>query len=414
MTDESQNEHDETAYDADASARSEAGRLRRLMRRMPMPLLVIAGGILVFSLLMASKPETKPNDRKERVWSVAARTVAYDIYEPSISVFGELRAKREVRLRALVSGEVVDTDANFEDGARVSKGDLLLTIDPFNYDTRLDEAKAQMKGAQALLTERKASVSLAYQDYKRAKQLFNKGTVSKKTLDDRSTDHTIKKARRDQQQSVVDRLAVQVKRAQRDLDNTKVVAPFDGYLTAISARSGRVLNPNDQIAVLFDADNFEVVFNLSDAEYGRFLQRNAEIIGRSVQVAWDVGGERINLAAVIKRVGAQISQTTRGVDVYAEVEGPLPPNVRGGAFVSVNMTAQPIPDVMPIPKDALYGDNQAYRILAGRLEPVALNDYIDDGEHILLRSGLEAGEQVLLTRFNEAAPGVAVKVMETR
>ena len=340
--------------------------------------------------------------------------MAYDVFEPRISVFGELRAKRKVRLRALVSGEVVAADAKFEDGARVAEGELLLTIDPFNYETRLDEAKAQLKGAKALLTERKAATQLAYQDLKRAQQLFDKGTVSKKTLDDRKTDHTIKKARRDQQQSVVDRLAVQVKRAQRDLDNTKVVAPFDGYVTDITARQGRVLNPNDQIAVLYDADNFEVVFNLSDAEYGRFLQRNAEIIGRPVNIAWDVGGERIELTATIKRVGAQISQSTRGVDVYAELEGPLPSNVRGGAFVSVNLTAQPVPDVMALPKDALYGDNQAYLIVAGRLEPVQLNDYIDDGRNILLRSGLEAGTQVLLTRFNEAAPGVAVKVMETR
>ena len=278
----------------------------------------------------------------------------------------------------------------------------------------MEEAEAQLKGAKALLTERKASVRLAYQDLKRARQLFEKGTVSKKTLDDRSTDHTIKKARRDQQQSVVDRLAVQVKRAQRDLDNTKVVAPFDGYLTSIAAREGRVLNPNDQIAVLFDADNFEVVFNLSDAEYGRFLQRNAEIVGRPLAIVWEVGGERIELAAIIKRVGAQISQATRGVDVYAEVEGRVPSNLRGGAFVMVELTAQPIPDVMPIPKDAIYADNQAYRIVAGRLEPVVLSDFIDDGERILLRSGLQAGDQLLLTRFNEAAPGVAVKVMETR
>lgn len=390
------------------------GRLRRLMARLPMPVLVLMAGVLVFSLLLASKPETKVRDRKERVWSVAARTVSYDIYEPRISIFGELRAKREVRLRALVSGEVVETDARFEDGARVDKGDVLLSIDPFQYETRLDEAKAQLKGAKALLTERKAAAQLAYQDFKRAQQLFEKGTVSKKTLDDRKTDHTIKKARRDQQQSVVDRLAVQVKRAQRDLDNTKVVAPFAGYVTAITARQGRVLNPNDQIAVLFDADNFEVVFNLSDAEYGRFLQRNADIIGRPVQIAWDVGGERIDLTATIKRVGAQISQATRGVDVFAEVQGPLPSNLRGGAFVTVNLTAQPVPDVMALPKDALYGDNRAYRIVDGRLEPVQLDDFIDDGQNILLRSGLESGEQVLLTRFNEAAPGVAVKVMETR
>lgn len=406
-------ETENSSFEANKTT-AKSGRARRLLRRLPMPVLVLAIGVLVFSLLLASKPETKPRDNKERVWSVAARTVAYDVFEPRISVFGELRAKRQVRLRALVSGEVVAADAKFEDGARVAEGELLLTIDPFNYETRLDEAKAQLKGAKALLTERKAATQLAYQDLKRAQQLFDKGTVSKKTLDDRKTDHTIKKARRDQQQSVVDRLAVQVKRAQRDLDNTKVVAPFDGYVTDITARQGRVLNPNDQIAVLYDADNFEVVFNLSDAEYGRFLQRNAEIIGRPVNIAWDVGGERIELTATIKRVGAQISQSTRGVDVYAELEGPLPSNVRGGAFVSVNLTAQPVPDVMALPKDALYGDNQTYLIVDGRLEPVQLNDYIDDGRNILLRSGLEAGTQVLLTRFNEAAPGVAVKVMETR
>ena len=120
------------------------------------------------------------------------------------------------------------------------------------------------------------------------------------------------------------------------------------------------------------------------------------------------------MIAEIERVGAQISQATRGVDVYARLQGPLPSNLRGGAFVSVNLTAQPVPDVMALPKDALYDDNQAYRIVAGRLEPIVLNDFIDDGKNILLRSGLEIGEQILLTRFNEAAPGVAVKVMEMR
>lgn len=387
---------------------------RHRWARLPLPLLVLAAGVFVFSLLVSTKPETKPVENRERVWSVAARTVSYGVVEPRIEVFGELRAKRQLRLRALVSGEVVATAENFEDGARVAKGDVLLSIDRFTYENRLAEAQAQLKGAKALLTERKASVRLAYQDYKRAKKLFDKGTVSKKTLDDRKTDHTIKKARRDQQQSVVDGLAVQVKRAARDLKNTEVVAPFAGYLTAIGAREGKVLNPNDQIAMLFDADNFEVAFNLSDDEYGRFLSRNAEIVGRPITIAWDVGGERITLQAIIKRVGAQISQATRGVDVYAELQGPVSSNLRGGAFVKVDLVAQPVPDVMALPKDAIYGDNTVYRIADGRLQPVVLSDYIDDGAQVLLRSGLEAGEQVLLTRFNEAAPGVAVKVLETR
>jgi hypothetical protein len=46
------------------------------------------------------------------------------------------------------------------------------------------------------------------------------------------------------------------------------------------------------------------------------------------------------------------------------------------------------------------------------LEPRTLVDFVDDGAQVLLKSGLADGEVVLLTRFNEAAPGVAVKVLD--
>ena len=376
-----------------------------------MPLFVLAVAFFGFSLLVSTKPQTKPAENRERVWSVAAADVAYGTVTPQISAFGELRARRQVNLRALVSGEVVAAAANFEDGARVEKGDLLVTIDPFNYESQLADVQAQLKGAKASLTERRAAAKLAKQEMRRAEKLFKKGTVSKKTLDDKRTDHAIKQARAEQQTAVVDRIAVQVKRAERDLANTKVIAPFSGHLADISAREGRVLNPNDRIAVLLDSDNFDIVFNLSDDEYGRFLQRNSDVIGRPVTAVWQVGGERIELTAVIERVGAQISQATRGVDVYASVSGDLPSNLRGGAFVTVELQGQPVPDVMPLPKDALYGE-QVYLIENGRLAPQPISDFIDDGGRILLRSGLDAGAQVLLTRFNEAAPGVAVKVVE--
>jgi RND family efflux transporter MFP subunit len=388
--------------------------ISRSAARLPLPLLVLSFGFFVFALLVSTRPETKPVENKELIWSVAATRVAYQSIVPEITVFGELRAKREVRLRALVSGEVVATGEKFNDGARVAKGDVLLRIDPFTYETRLAESEAQLKGAEATLTERRAAAQLAYQDLKRARQLFAKGAVSQKTLDDRKTDHTIKKARRDQQKSVVDRLAVQVKRARRDLQNATVTAPFDGYVTNIAAREGRVLSPNDQIGVLFDADHFEVIFNLSDDEYGRFLSRNTDIVGRPISVTWEIGGERIALKAEVMRVGAQISQSTRGVDVYADVQGLVPSNLRGGAFVTIRLKAAPVPDVMALPKDAIYPGNTAYRITGGRLEAVMLKDFIDDGRRILVRSGLSSGDEILLTRFNEAAPGVAVKVLDVR
>ncbi len=395
---------------AKSTRRQAPGGKRKLP--LPIPLLVLAMGFFGFSLLVSSKPETKPVESKEIVWSVTARPVAYAMVEPRITAFGELRAKKQVNLRSMVSGEVVATGANFQDGARVSKGDWLLRIDPFNYETRLAEADAQLKGAKALLAERKASVGLAYQEYQRAKQLAAKDTVSKKVLDDRRTEHTIQKSRRDQQQSVVERLAVQVQRAARDLKNTEVIAPFDGHIGNVTARQGRVLNLNDPIGTLYDSDNFEVVFTMTDDEYGRFLLRNSSVIGRSIDVVWDVGAEQITLKAEIERVGAQISQSTRGVEIYAGVRGKISTILRGGAFVTVDLVAQPVPDVMAIPKDAIYDNNRIYLVKDGRLVAHQLTNFIDDGARVLVREGLTPGDQILLTRFNEAAPGVAVNVLE--
>ena len=67
---------------------------------------------------------------------------------------------------------------------------------------------------------------------------------------------------------------------------------------------------------------------------------------------------------------------------------------------------------MALPKDAVYTDNRVYLIKDGRLEAHTLVDFVDDGAQVLLKSGLADGDMVLLTRFNEAAPGVAVKVVD--
>ena len=83
--------------------------------------------------------------------------------------------------------------------------------------------------------------------------------------------------------------------------------------------------------------------------------------------------------------------------------------MRGAAS---ELLAQAVDGVMALPKDALYGDNRVYLVRDGRLEPRVLVDFVDDGGQILLKSGLDNGDRVLLTRFNEAAPGVAVKVVD--
>ncbi|MBE8219805.1 MAG: efflux RND transporter periplasmic adaptor subunit [Alphaproteobacteria bacterium] len=389
----------------------------RIKNRRTLPFFVLALGVFGFVLLVSTRPQTRPADINERVWAVSSKVATYGVYTPQVSAFGALRARREVDLRAQVSGEVITTSPNFEEGAYVQAGEVLVEIDPFDYRAALDEAQAQLAGGRAMLVEAQASAQQARLDLTRTQSLAQRGTLSQKTLDDAQTTLTIRKARRDQQKALLARYKVQVARAQRNLQDTKLTAPFSGHLGDIAARTGRVLAPNERVANLSDAHAYDVRFNLSDADYGRFLSRNSDIIGRKIDIFWDIGGSQVQLRGVIERVGAQISQATRGVDIFARIETKnkdqeaMPNILRSGAFVSVVLTGQPINDVVSIPKQAVYGDNLIYLIEKGRLVPFYLKDPLDVGTAFLVRSGtISDGKNILLTRFNEAAAGVAVLI----
>ena len=380
-------------------------------RKFFLPVAVMSGFVFLFVILMATKPETKPVEATQRVWSVKSQTVSRGSVRPRVEAFGELASRREVNLRVLVAGEVISTSDKFEEGARVEAGEELLRLDPFNYDNALNDARAQLRGGKALLDERQASLELAKVEFQRAETLFQKGNVAQKYVDDRSLDLTIAKSRFTQQDAAVDRLKVQVLRAERDLSNSVLRAPFAGHLSGLNARKGRLVGLNDQVATLSDAESYEVRFNLSDAQYGRFLETGTELVGQLVDVIWSVGGREVKLQARLSQVGARISQDTRGVDAFAHIEGDIPASLRSGAFVRVIVTGSEVDNVVAVKRDAFYGSNMLYVIEDGKLVQREVEIVGETDTTKIVGSGLVDGEQVLLTRFNEAAPEVAVKVL---
>lgn len=376
-----------------------------------LPLSVLALFILGYVLLMATGSETKPVVAPERSWPVTVQQAQYGDVQQSISAFGELVSRREVDLRMLVAGEVIETGDNYEDGALVQKGDVLVKIDPFNYQNAVKDAAAQLRGGMALLREREAAYELSKVEYERAEKLFAKGNVAQKYIDDRKLEVTIAESRMIQQKSAVERLDVLVARAKRDLRNTSLVAPFDGYISGLQAREGRLLNINEPVATISDARSYEVRFNLSDAQYGRFLKTGTDLVGRPVDVRWNIGDETITLEATLTQVGARISKNTRGVDAIARIDGETPAALRGGAFVDVVLRGQDVPNVVAVPKTALYGDSQIYVIVDDRLQSRIVEIAGETQGNVLIASGVESGDKILLTRFNEAAPEVSVKIM---
>ena len=300
---------------------------------------ILLSAVFIFVVMIVSKPQTKPFEPSEKAWPVNVQTVTFSSVKPVLEAFGEIVAAREIDLRTLVSGEVISVAPGLEEGAFVKKGETLLTIDPFNYENALAEAEAQLLGA-------KASYMTSKTDYERAQKLFEKGTVAKKYLDDRNADYLIKKG-------AYDRLKIVVRRARRDLENTQVTAPFDAYVSRVNAREGRFVSPNDFVAHLSDASNYQLRFNLSDAEYGSLLSAGSSIVDQPVKAVWTVGNKAFEYAGKVRRVGALIDQRTRGVDVYADITQNEAKVLRGGAFVRVLLELPNLDRATVIPVDAL-------------------------------------------------------------
>ena len=64
-------------------------------------------------------------------------------------------------------------------------------------------------------------------------------------------------------------------RAERDLASTRLIAPFDGYLTGISAALGKRLGVNDRVVRLLDQARLDIRIHLSDGDYGRLVSSAA-------------------------------------------------------------------------------------------------------------------------------------------
>lgn len=412
--------------------------MRRLLRLL-VPLLILAAGIGGFAYLVQTRPQLAQGSPAERVYTVAAVPVALGPAQPTLVLYGEIVAGREVELRALVAGEIVEVGPGLREGAHVTEGELILRIDPFDYQATLDERRAQLHEARAGLGQLQAQEEaqaatlrrerqqyvLLEKDMARQRSLRRSGSVAQKTLDNAELELTRAgqrmnvaesilagdAARIEQQKAMIVRLEVGLRRAERDLANTRLAAPFAGLLTDIQAQQGKQVGVNDRIANLIDSGWIEARVSLSDAQFGRLLAGGG-VFGRPADLLWRTGGGERRFPAVVERQAGRIDAATGGVTIFARLRDlPEDSPLRPGAFVEVHMPDRRFEHVASLPEAALFDGDRVYVIGPDdRLQARQVALVARDGSSLLLTGALADGEQVLVTRFATAGPGVKVQV----
>jgi len=174
-------------------------RSGRVVVQTLLMLAVLVGSYAAMNRLIDTRAVREPRPVRPTIYTVETLPAQPQDNRPALQVYGEVQAARSVELRPLVNGEIITVNADLKAGSPVTKGDVLLEIDPFNYRGALSEAKANLAKAQASLTEIEARIvaekeqllgaqtqlKLAQSDLQRAQSLVSSGNLTEKQVEDR-------------------------------------------------------------------------------------------------------------------------------------------------------------------------------------------------------------------------------------
>ena len=158
--------------------------------------LLIGGGGYFF--LERSRPNDPERIPIEKEWAVDTTRVLKTDIQLTLNLSGKIVAAREADLRPFVEGRIIEIGNNFHEGGTVSRGELLLAIDPFNFEASLADAKAallenkssreevlvQIRKNDALSESYKKQEELRKLELERRVSLSGEGIISKKANDD--------------------------------------------------------------------------------------------------------------------------------------------------------------------------------------------------------------------------------------
>ena len=364
-------------------------------------------GIFLFAigcvaLLWITKPEAGKNEDVislpvVEVLPVTVRSQTFDI--PSQGI---VKANRRTMLASEVAGKVEKVDALFELGSIVKKGTTLVQVESSNYVAALAQAKSTLADAESALASEQARADQGARDWR---QLGNGGEPSDLVL--RKPQLASAKARAESA------LANQQK-AERDLEQTAIKAPFDAVISSTSTEVGSYLTPGATVAELFETEPYEVHLPLSVDELA-FLRSDAKgnLVGEATITATASGVTRTWPGKVVRTSG-EIDNATRSLHLIVEIGGTSSTGgivMRPGLFVEAAVKGREIENVIAIPFRAFLDLDRVVTVDPdNKLRFRNVTVLHREGNTVYVSAGLSPGENVCLTELPDMVEGMSVDI----
>jgi multidrug efflux pump subunit AcrA (membrane-fusion protein) len=346
-----------------------------------------------------------------------------------VEVVGTLAAEDEVTVSSEADGAVSRILADL--GDQVKAGQVLVELDreklQYSYDQqKAAHARALAKYGAASASNpppieqtpdvQRASAELvqARQAYQRAEELHKRQLVPKQALEDAEATLHAKQAGYDSAlqnaknlRADIDASEATMKLADRQLRDTAIRAPFDGYVQKRLVALGQLVKAPTPVMSLVRIDPLKVTAEIPE-RLAPWIK-----VGQDVTLFVDAYPNR-SIAGRVSRISPAVNTSSRAFSFEALVPnggGQLKP----GTFARVRVETSRVDTVLTLPYTALqyrYGVNRVFVVNDERLAVRELKVGDRLGDRIEIVSGVKTGEQVAVTDIEKLTDGLKVSISQ--
>ncbi len=379
--------------------------------RVVLPLAVLAAAAVGAFTMIQLKPEVET--RRPNVRPPIVRVVTVEVTDLPLVVEsqGTVSPRTESQLVPEVPGRVIWVSPSLVSGGFFETGETVLKIDPHDYRQFVVTAEAKVARAELALELEKAEAVLAAKEW----QDLGEGEADPLTL---------------RQPQLIDaRAAVAAAEAnlenrRRDLDRTQIRAPYAGRVRQENVDIGQFVTTGSPLATIYAIDKAEIRLPLPDSELAYlelplvYRGERGDQLGPEVLLRANFAGADHQWQGRIVRTEGEIDPTSRMVhavaqvtDPYGRVEDRERPPLAVGMFVQAEIQGVVAENVAVLPRAALRNDGRVLVVdSSNRLRFREVDVFRQTNKVVVIRSGLESGEKVLLSPLGAVTDGMEVRI----
>ena len=341
-------------------------------------IIVLLSGCMVWKLA-ANKKEI--NERKEVKTteanvSVSVATVELKETSGTLQLVGTAEPSKEVTVASETSGKIVQL--NFKMGDFVSQGTVL---------AKVDDTYKCLAYENAQINHNKFK-----EDYERYQVLRKGDAVTENQLRDMRIGY--------------ENAAIQLETAKKQWEDTKIIAPFSGYITSKNAELGAFVNMGTPIASIADIAQLKVQLTVSESDVYQLHT------GMEAHVTTDIF-PNTNFKANISGIGQRGNNAhTYPVEILIANNTKTP--LKAGTYVNVSVNAGKTGKTLMIPRDAIVSsvkEPSVYIIKEGMVQLTKITTGRQHNGYIEVLTGLNDGEQVVTNGQINLSDGAKVVVI---